>query len=61
MIRDLGLAEERFGIEPEITAKLARAGCRIIEIPVSYAGRSRAVGKTIGARDAIVCVARYSR
>ena len=63
-IQGLLLAETRFGIEPEITAKLARAGCRIMKIPVSYAGRSRAEGKKIGVRDAmwaIVCVVRYSR
>ena len=60
----LNLVEERFGIEPEITAKLARAGCRIVEVPVDYAGRSRAAGKKIGLRDAlwaIVCIVRYSR
>lgn len=63
-IQGLLLAETRFGIEPEITAKLARAGCRIMEIPVSYSGRSRAAGKKIGVRDGlwtIVCIMRYSR
>ncbi len=63
LIQRLGLVEDRFGIEPEITAKLARAGCRIMEIPVSYAGRSRAAGKKIGVRDGlwtIVCIVRYS-
>jgi len=63
-IQVLDLVEERFGIEPEITAKLARAGCRIVEVPVDYAGRSRAAGKKIGLRDAlwaIVCIVRYSR
>jgi glycosyltransferase involved in cell wall biosynthesis len=62
-IQGLLLAETRFGIEPEITAKLARAGCRIMEIPVSYSGRSRAAGKKIGVRDGlwtIVCIMRYS-
>ena len=64
LIQRLGLVEDRFGIEPEITAKLARAGCRLMEIPVSYAGRSRAAGKKIGVRDGvwtIVCIVRYSR
>jgi glycosyltransferase involved in cell wall biosynthesis len=63
LIQRLGLVEDRFGIEPEITAKLARAGCRLMEIPVSYAGRSRAAGKKIGVRDGlwtIVCIMRYS-
>jgi glycosyltransferase involved in cell wall biosynthesis len=64
VIQALDLVEERFGIEPEITAKLARAGCRIVEVPVDYTGRSRAAGKKIGLRDAlwaIVCIIRYSR
>jgi len=64
IIQGIKLVEERFGIEPEITAKLARAGCRIQEIPVSYAGRSRAAGKKIGVRDGlwtIVCIVRYLR
>ena len=63
-IQALNLVEERFGIEPEITAKLARAGCQIVEVPVEYTGRSRAAGKKIGLRDAlwaIVCIVRYSR
>ena len=64
LIQRLGLVEDRFGIEPEITAKLARAGCRIIEIPVGYSGRSRAAGKKIGVRDGLwtmFCIVRYSR
>jgi hypothetical protein len=64
VIQALNLVEERFGIEPEITAKLARAGRKIVEVPVSYAGRTRAAGKKIGFRDAlwaIVCIVRYSR
>lgn len=64
LIQGLVLVEERFGIEPEITAKLARTGCRIQEITVGYTGRSKAAGKKIGVRDGlwtIVCIARYSR
>jgi glycosyltransferase involved in cell wall biosynthesis len=64
VIQAIDLVEERFGIEPEITAKLARAGRKIVEVPVSYAGRTRAAGKKIGFRDAlwaIVCIVRYSR
>jgi glycosyltransferase involved in cell wall biosynthesis len=64
LIQGLVLVEARFGIEPEITAKLARAGCRILEIPVSYTGRSKAAGKKIGVRDGLwttVCIVRYSR
>ena len=42
-----------FGIEPEITAKLARLGCRIYEVPVSYSGRDYAEGKKIGWKDGV--------
>lgn len=64
IIHGIKLVEERFGIEPEITAKLALAGCRILEVPVSYTGRSRAAGKKIGVRDGLwtmLCIVRYSR
>jgi hypothetical protein len=64
VIQKIDLVEDRYGIEPEITAKLARAGCRFVEVPVAYAGRSKAAGKKIGVRDglwAIVCIVRYSR
>lgn len=47
----LDLESERFGIEPEITAKLARGGWRLYEVPVSYAGRSYEEGKKITWRD----------
>jgi len=63
LIQRLELVEERFGIEPEITAKLARTGCRMLEVPVRYSGRSRAAGKKIGIRDglwAMVCIVRHS-
>lgn len=63
-IATLSLVEDRYGIEPEITAKLARQGFRIVEVPVSYRGRSHAAGKKIGFRDglrALQCIVRYSR
>jgi glycosyltransferase involved in cell wall biosynthesis len=47
VLKSLHLFSNRFDIEPEITARLARAGCRIREIPVSYDGRSFAAGKKI--------------
>jgi glycosyltransferase involved in cell wall biosynthesis len=47
------LTADRFGFEPEITARLARAGARIFEVPVSYSGRTYAEGKKIGWRDGI--------
>jgi glycosyltransferase involved in cell wall biosynthesis len=54
VLRRITLKEERFGFEPEITAKLARAGARIYETPVSYSGRTYAEGKKITWVDALV-------
>jgi glycosyltransferase involved in cell wall biosynthesis len=57
------LREERFGIEPELTARLARLpGVRIVERPIAYSGRSYAQGKKITWRDglrAVWCIVRY--
>lgn len=47
------LTAQRFGFEPEITARLARAGARIYEVPISYSGRTYAEGKKIGWRDGV--------
>ncbi len=49
--QSLRLRSERFGIEPEITAKIARLGYRVYEVPVSYHGRDYWEGKKIGWRD----------
>jgi glycosyltransferase involved in cell wall biosynthesis len=51
--RSLSLEANRFDIEPEITAKLLRAGHRILELPVRFEPRSRAQGKKIGWRDGV--------
>lgn len=62
-IRALKLRSNRFGFEPEVTAKVARSGCRIYETPISYSGRSYAEGKKIGWKDgvqAIYCILRYA-
>jgi len=56
------LRQNRFGFEPEITAKVARQKCRIFEMSVSYSGRTYEQGKKIGWRDgvnAMWCIARY--
>ncbi len=56
------LAQDRFGVEPEITAKLARRGFRFVEVPISYEARTYAEGKKIGIKDlaqAIYCIGRY--
>ncbi|HEV8374886.1 MAG TPA: glycosyltransferase family 2 protein [Candidatus Polarisedimenticolia bacterium] len=61
-LRGLKLRSERFGIEPEITAKVARAGWRVYETSISYHGRKYEEGKKITWRDgiaAIVAILRY--
>ena len=63
VIQSLDLRENRFGIEPEITAKVARGDYRIYEVGISYQGRTYAEGKKIGWRDgfeAARCIIRYS-
>lgn len=63
VIQGLPLRQDRFGFEPEVTAKVARRGWRIYEVPISYAGRSYAEGKKIGWKDgfqAIWCILRYA-
>lgn len=63
VLRRITLVENRFGFEPEITAKVARLGCRIYEVAVSYSGRTYAEGKKIGWRDgfsALRCIIRYN-
>jgi glycosyltransferase involved in cell wall biosynthesis len=55
------LRANRFGFEPEITARLARAGARIYEVPVSYAGRTYEEGKKIGWRDAVAALWHIAR
>ena len=53
LLQSLSLSAHRFGIEPELTARLAQAGARIYELPISYHGRSYAEGKKIGWRDGV--------
>ena len=63
IIEKITIEENRFGFEPEVTAKVARLGCRIFEVGVSYAGRTYAEGKKIGWRDgvrAIWCILKYN-
>jgi glycosyltransferase involved in cell wall biosynthesis len=63
VIQGIHLEQDRFGIEPEITAKVARGGWRVYEVGISYAGRTYAEGKKIGWKDgfrALYCIARYS-
>jgi len=63
VIQNISLRQNRFGFEPEVTAKIARRGWRIFEVPISYNGRSYAEGKKIGWKDgvqAIWCILRYA-
>ena len=63
VIQSIPIEEDRFGFEPEITAKLARGRWRIYEVGISYSGRTYDEGKKIGWRDgvrAIYCIIRYS-
>jgi glycosyltransferase involved in cell wall biosynthesis len=64
MLKSLRLKENRFGFEPEVTAKISRLPeVRIYEVGISYYGRSYAEGKKIGARDgfrAIYCILKYN-
>jgi len=53
LILGLGLREDRFGFEPEVTAKVLKKGIRIYEVPISYSGREYHEGKKIGWRDGV--------
>lgn len=63
VLERIRLRSNRFGFEPEVTAKVARLGCRIYETPISYYGRTYAEGKKLRWQDgiqAIFCVLRYA-
>ena len=62
VIQQIQIEEDRFGFEPEITAKVARMGVRIYEVAISYNGRTYSEGKKIGWKDgfrAIWCILKY--
>lgn len=63
VIQSFDIEETRFGFEPEITAKIAAAGYRVVEVPIAYRPRNYAEGKHIGWRDgvrALFCIVKYS-
>jgi len=63
ILRQITVEEDRFGFEPEITAKVAKLRCRIYEVGISYSGRTYEEGKKIGWRDgvwAIWCILKYN-
>jgi glycosyltransferase involved in cell wall biosynthesis len=63
ILERITLEEDRFGFEPEITAKIAKLGCRVYEVGISYAGRTYEEGKKINWRDgvrAVWCILKYN-
>jgi glycosyltransferase involved in cell wall biosynthesis len=63
VVQAIRIEEDRFGFEPEITAKVARLKCRIYEVGISYYGRTYEEGKKIGWRDgvsALRCILKYN-
>ncbi|MGE0821062.1 MAG: glycosyltransferase family 2 protein [Candidatus Binatia bacterium] len=56
VIKKIPLRSDRFGFEPEVTAKVARLGCRIYEVPISYHGRTYAEGKKINWKDGVSAI-----
>jgi len=63
IIKDINLLENRFGFEPEITAKIAKLDLRIFEVGINYSGRKYADGKKITWKDglsAIRCIIKYN-
>jgi glycosyltransferase involved in cell wall biosynthesis len=62
VLQKITVEEDRFGFEPEITAKVARLGVRVYEVPISYNGRTYAEGKKIGWKDGVAalrCILQY--
>ncbi|HEX9190820.1 MAG TPA: glycosyltransferase family 2 protein [Candidatus Deferrimicrobiaceae bacterium] len=62
ILRGIRIEEDRFGFEPEVTAKIARLRCRIYEVGISYSGRTYAEGKKINWKDgvrALWCILKY--
>lgn len=63
IIQSIRIEENRFGFEPEITAKVAKKRCRVFEVGISYFGRTYEEGKKIGWRDgvrALYCILKYN-
>jgi glycosyltransferase involved in cell wall biosynthesis len=56
IIKDIKIKSDRFGVEPELTAKIARQRCRIYEVPISYDGRDYSEGKKITWKDGIAAI-----
>ncbi len=62
IIKKITIEQNRFGFEPEVTAKIAKMGCRVYEVGISYSGRTYEEGKKIGFKDAVTalwCIIKY--
>lgn len=63
VIQQILIEEDRFGFEPEITAKIAKLGCRVYEVGISYSGRTYEEGKKVGWKDGlrtVWCILKYN-
>lgn len=63
VIQSIDIKENRFGFEPEITAKIAKKKCTVFEVPISYSPRTYNDGKKIGIKDAVrafICIVKYN-
>lgn len=56
ILKSISLRSDRFGFEPEITAKLAKRKCRIVDVPISYRGRDYDEGKTVSWKDGVAAI-----
>ena len=56
ILKEVSLRSDRFGFEPEITAKLAKRKCNIIDVPISYRGRDYHQGKTVSWKDGVAAI-----
>lgn len=56
ILKNISLRSDRFGFEPEITAKLARQKCKIVDVPISYRGRDYDEGKTVSWKDGVAAI-----
>jgi len=56
VLKKIRIESNRFGFEPEITAKIAQMGCRIYEVPISYWGRDYSEGKKINWKDGLAAI-----
>ena len=56
ILQEIPLRSDRFGFEPEITAKLAKRKCRVVELPITYRGRDYHEGKTVSWKDGLAAI-----